>query len=508
MKIATSEEMRETDRITIEERGISGAKLMDEAGASAADFIREKYPSGAAVIVTGKGNNAGDGFVVARYLFEKGYQTTLLMLCGEEQLQADAILHYKNIPAGVIKKVAQTYDECRPFLKDCDFIVDAILGTGVKGEVKGFWGEVIALINSSGKKVFSIDIPSGLPGNGDKVSGSVIKADYTITMGLLKVGMAIYPGIDLSGEIKIAPLSFPKDLLMSKTLKYTLLEAGDIKGFFPDRKADGNKRTFGYVFIAAGSEGMTGASILSARAATRSGAGLVYIGIPQKLMPVVEAHLIEPVKIAMPCRKGIHFDWESFDKLLHACDKADAVLIGPGIGQHFDTSDMICGLLSKIKKTLVLDADGLNAIQNNPDILVRRAAPTIITPHPGEMARLMKTTAQEIQEERLRFAEQFASQYNAIVVLKGARTVIAGPNGKVCINPTGNTALAKGGSGDVLAGLIAGFAAQGLAPFDAACAGAFIHGLAADIALKTADVKFITPSDIIERLNDAYRVIF
>jgi len=505
MKIATVSEMREIDKIAIEERGIPGLDLMEQAGKSVADFICEKLSPRKIAIVTGKGNNAGDGFVTARLLALKGLKVYLLLLSPADELKGDALTNFARLPEDIEKISIQNAGEVVPYFNHSDVIVDAILGTGVSGEVTGLYGEVIKMINSSEKPVIAVDIPSGLLGDGGWSGGPVVKANWTVTMGIPKLGMVIYPGVLYTGELKVAPLSFPDDLLKSDKLKHNLIEIGEVKSFFPERKADSNKRTFGYVFIVAGSPGLTGAAILAGKSAARSGAGIVYIGIPQNLNPIIETSLIEPVSIPLLCRDGYHLDSHSIKKILEISQKVDVVAIGPGIGTNLNTWEAVQDLIKVIEKPLVLDADGINAIQDYPDVLKKRKYPTIITPHPGEMARILKTSPQEIQKERIKVAGDFSKNFGVITVLKGARTIIADSDGTICVNPTGNSGLAKGGSGDVLTGLISGFLAQGMTPLKAAIAGVFIHGLSADLAVSELDERFLLPSDIINYLNKTFK---
>lgn len=508
MKVVTSSEMKEIDKITIENRGVSGIELMEKAGEAVAEFILAKYSPHKISIVAGKGNNAGDGFVVARLLSNKAIQVSILFLANKEELTPDALANYNLLPENVQQIVISDVSDCKTFFEQSDLIVDAILGTGVKGEVKGLFGEVISEIVDSKKPVVSIDIPSGLSGDGEYPSGPIVKANQTVTIGLPKLGMVISSGLDYVGEMSIAKISFPEDLLSSEKLKNNLIELSEVKSYFPKRIHDGNKRTFGYVLIVAGSNGMTGAAILSAKSAARSGAGLIYVATPYKLSNIVETNLLEPVKVPIYSRDGLSFDNSSIDNIHEIAEKVDVVAIGMGIGSAMKTQEMVYNILPKINKPLILDADGLNAIQNNLKILRKRKYPTIVTPHPGEMARLLNITPQEIQKNRIKYAKDFSKEYGVITILKGERTLIADEDENLYINPTGNTSLAKGGSGDVLSGLISGFAAQSLSPVQSAIAGVFIHGLSADIAISKKDPHFILPSDIIDSLNDSFKLIF
>lgn len=509
MKVVTGEEMRQIDRITIEERGVPSLTLMEKAGKAVAELTIEEFSPWNVAIITGKGNNAGDGFVAARYLWQRDITVFLYMLAGEDELKGDALTNYKRLPEGINRiridesNVSQLADE----LKNDDCIIDALLGTGIKGEVTGLFASVIDAINNANRPVVAVDIPSGLYADDTYFDGKCVDAHLTVTMGLPKLGMVIHPGVEYCGKMRVAPLDFPDDLLNSVQWKHNLLLAKEVRSFFPDRPANSNKKTFGYVLICACSPGMTGAGILSAKAATRSGAGLIYIAVPGQLLPQVETQLVDPVKIPVDDVDGGYFSPASFDALKNLLPRIDAIAIGPGISQHPETKKFVHLLLEKITdKPIVIDADGLNALAGETERIKNHKSPLILTPHPGEMARLLggDATPEYVQRNRIKVARQFATEHNVILVLKGYRTVVAAPDGEIWINPTGNTGLAKGGSGDVLTGLIVGFLAQGVAPIKAALLGVYIHGFAGEITAKRLTERAMTPEDVINFLPQTY----
>ncbi|MCX7766419.1 MAG: NAD(P)H-hydrate dehydratase, partial [Candidatus Sumerlaeia bacterium] len=327
--------------------------------------------------------------------------------------------------------------------------------------------------------------------------------DRTITMGLPKLGMVIYPGLEYCGRLRVTALDFPEDLRTSNQWKHNLLLAKEVRSFFPERPANSNKKTFGYVLLIAGSPGMTGAAILAARAAARTGAGLIYVAVPKHCLTAVESQLIEQVKIPVTDIDSGYFCPTSFEDLKDLLPRIDAVAIGPGISQHPECQKFVHLFLEKVvDKPVVIDADGLNAIASRLDLIQNRSTPLILTPHPGEMSRLLgeKNTSEEVQRNRIKIARRFATEHKITLVLKGARTVISAPDGEIWINPTGNSGLAKGGSGDILTGLVAGFLAQKIEPIKSALIGVYVHGLAGDITAKILGERAMTPEDVVNNL--------
>jgi NAD(P)H-hydrate epimerase len=362
-------------------------------------------------------------------------------------------------------------------------------------------------MNTSRAPVLAVDIPSGLPADGSPLEGPVVRAARTVTMGLPKRGMMIHPGIEFTGAVTVADLGFPHDLIEDPSIKLNIHSLAEMKLMLPARPPDGHKGTFGTVLILAGSRGMTGAAALAARAASRSGVGLVYSAMPKDLAPVFEPLLVEAVKHVIPSSAGDRFDSRSIKAALGLASEADAVALGPGLSTLRGVSDFVNAFAGKHDGPLVIDADGLNALGENPELLKKRSAPTIITPHPGEMSRLSGISIQQIQSNRIAAAQDFAQRHGVTVALKGAQTIIADPDGETCINTSGNSGLAKGGSGDVLTGLIAGLLAQGLSAGRAARLGVFLHGLAGDKAAQKTGVRAMIPSDVIDCLGKAFRAI-
>lgn len=518
MKIVTGEQMREIDRISIEEKRIPGLKLMEHAGESVVNEVLDRFSPTSVAVVTGKGNNAGDGFVVARLLAQKGIFTTVLMLATPQSLSRDAKTNFELLPPETVVIPVKHYDQLLKELAKHECVIDAILGTGIKGKVRGFYARAIEAINLTDTHIVAIDIPSGLPADGEPVEGTCVKAHLSVTMGLPKLGMVIHPGIEYTGKVVVADIGFPKSLIRDKKIQMNLINDRMVAEALPSRPSQGHKGTFGKLLIVAGSEGMTGAAVLCARAAMRSGVGLVYLCAAKKLNPSFESHLIEPITIPMEHSPDGFLSEDSLDEILRRSAQCDAVVIGPGLGQNPKTVSLVKKLLEQIGRPIILDADGLNAISDTPDLLLRVKRRIVLTPHPGEIARITNTTTKQVQSERIGIARQFAEKYGSVVALKGAQTIIGEPSGQCYINPTGNTGLAKGGSGDVLTGLIGGLRAQleqvptkgkndevdNRNALDSCLCGVYLHGSSADIASTDINTRAMIPSDVIQYIGKAF----
>lgn len=506
MKLLTAEQMRRIDAITIRERGIPGAVLMDRAGKAVAREAIEHFHPESVAIVTGKGNNAGDGFVVARELAAEGVAVTIYMLAPADELAGDALGAYELMTSGVTTREKPDAETLRRDLPHHNLVIDAIFGTGTRGPVAGAWAEAIEAINGCGVGVLAVDIPSGLPGEpprkGDKW-GPAVCAQLTVTIGRPKLSMAIEPGVSLCGKIAIADIGFPADLLDDPASTTDLITLNEMRAILPARPGDGHKGAFGSVLILAGSEGMSGAAVMTAMTAMRSGTGLVYLGYPTPLGTIMESRLLEPVKLPLG---GVRhwFGPEHVEPAIEAAKDVEAVAIGPGIGVRKETAEFLAGVINRIDKPMVLDASALAILADRIELLGGRPAPTILTPHPGEAARLLGKKVGEVQSNRLGAFLEFSARWKTIVVLKGAQTVITDPAGRRWVNHTGNTGLAKGGSGDVLTGLIAGLMAQSMPPVDAARLGVFLHGYTADLLAERMSERAMIASDIIAALRESW----
>lgn len=512
MKVVTSEEMRNIDMQTIQEIGIPGVVLMENAGLGVVHAISERWDCPIAVsIFVGRGNNGGDGLVVARHLANRGYDVKTYVMAEPEKFTGDALVNLqiaRNMHLLMEFILSEEQLEAhKERIAASDLLVDAIFGTGLKGAVRGFAASVIEFINSTGLPVVAIDLPSGLDANTGKVEGPCIRADLTVTMALPKRGLLLYPGADFVGELKVADIGFPGQVVDSQNISVNLVQESDAARLIPSRPRDAHKGTFGKVLVLAGSLGFTGAAAMASEAALRVGAGLVTLGIPRSLNPIMAVKLTEVMTRPLPETEALTLAASTYDDILKLISDADVVAIGPGISRNPETASLVQNLCKEMQKPKVIDADGLNALSENREILKNLGPKTILTPHPGEMARLMGCPISHIQSDRIGIAQNFAKENGLVLVLKGAPTVTADPQGSVYINSTGNPGLASGGTGDVLTGAIAGFLAQELDITDAAILGVYVHGLAGDLAAMARGEAGMLAGDVSYQLPRAIQEI-
>ncbi len=515
MLLVTAKQMQNMDGYTINGLGIPGRVLMENAGRGAVDmFVRKFSPDqGTRVgMVAGRGNNGGDGFVMARYLMEMGVPVTMFLLSRKEKVAGDAAANLtlaqqllEHHPDSKLIEIpdADALKKNRAALVHQDLFIDAIFGTGLNDQVRGFFKEVIQLLNQTGRPVFAVDIASGLNADTGKPLGEAVRASATATFAHAKAGHILYPGNEYTGDLEVIDIGIPGFVTRKEGIGLHRVETADIAPLFPQRPFNSHKGNFGHALILAGSPGKTGAAALCANAAVRTGAGLVTLGLPAGINPSVEAMVIEPMTLPLPETVNGTLSPTGFDAVMSQIDSFQALAIGPGIGTDEQTRDLVTRLIEYVDIPMVIDADGLNCLSQTPDILTARHAPTILTPHPGEMARLCDTTPDKIQADRMGSAAGFAAKYGVILVLKGAQTLTAMPDGNLFINPTGNPGMASGGMGDVLTGIITGLMAQGLPAEHAAMAGVFLHGLGADILACSSPGFGFTASDLIRIIPEA-----
>jgi len=517
MYLVTAKEMQEMDRRTIESFGLPGRVLMENAGRGATDFFLEKYPdilNSRVGIIAGRGNNGGDGFVIARYLACKDINVTVYLLTEPSRLAGDAATNFQLLaPLGIAIVVipdSDTFDRAKDAMRRKDVWVDAILGTGLKSDVRGYYREAIDFINSLDKPVLSVDIPSGLNADTGQPCGASIHAYATATFAFAKTGHHQHPGAVLTGELRIVDIGIPPHIAEGVDPKQYLLTPRDIRDYLKPRPQNTHKGRTGHVLVLAGSPGKTGAAAMTAAAAMRAGAGLVTLGVPQSLEPMVASQTLEVMTTALPETIGGFLGDASLEGILQLLSGKRCLALGPGMGQREETRSLVYQLLEQCRLPMVIDADGLNNIIGTTDILRQCTAPVVITPHPGEMARLAETSVETVQENRIACARDFSRAFKVHVVLKGAGTVIAHPDGFVFANSTGNPGMASGGMGDVLTGLIAGFIGQGY-PIEVAChLGVYLHGAAADTLAAqkgpwgylASDLTGRIPSEILSRSAD------
>jgi hydroxyethylthiazole kinase-like uncharacterized protein yjeF len=505
MKIVTAEQMQAIDKIAIEERGIPGLELMENAGLGIAEYLREMTDGDLSdknvVILCGKGNNGGDGFVIGRYFSEWGAEVKFYLLGKKDEVKGDAKVNLdRAIQIGLPIEEVSAADELE-IDDSVDLIVDAIFGTGFLGDIRSPLAEVIEYVNSLGIPIAAVDCPSGLNSSTGELSKSSIIANFTATLALPKYGQLIYPGKVNMGDLRVVDIGIPDDIVEAQNLKINLIDNQYIFDNLPLHPPDGHKGDLGKLFIMAGSKGFTGAACMTANTATRAGIGLCYLGLPASLNDICEVKLTETMTRTLPEVKSKRcFALRGLGEFKQYFQWADACALGPGIGTHHETKELIKRLMSRINIPTVIDADGLNCFEGNTQALIEADFPCVLTPHPGELSRLIGVSAKEIAADRLKYAREAASALKKIVLLKGAPTFIAEPGEQVYLNPTGNVGMAKGGSGDVLTGLIGALLAQGLPPLEAACCGAFLHGLAGDMVRHEIGSLGMLPTDMIDIL--------
>lgn len=509
MLLVTANQMQDMDKQTIESFGIPGLVLMENAGRGAVDFLLKKFQNikvKKIAVIAGRGNNGGDGFVMARYLMEKGMIVNTFLLSSKEKITGDAKINMvlaqklcdRSHSCSIIEiRDADTFKEVKHRILHHDLFIDAILGTGLNSDVRGFFKDAIELINASPRPVFSVDIPSGLNSDTGQPLGIAVKADATATFAFAKVGHIIYPGNSYTGDLKVIDIGIPNFIAQEKNIKLSLIEKNEIAACFKPRDFQNHKGSYGHLLVIAGSIGKTGAACLCANAAMRSGTGLVTLGVAKSLNKIIESQVIESMTHPLPEKEKGSLSDNCFNEIQTLLKGKQALALGPGLGLRKSTKKLVNKLIEKSDVPLIIDADAINCIAKNLTVLKKKKAPAILTPHPGEMARLCDMTTSDIQADRIGIASQFAKTHDVILVLKGAQTVVSLPDGRSYICPTGNPGMASGGMGDVLTGMIAGFCAQGFSPEKASLAGVYIHGLCADILSKDIGAFGFVATDMI-----------
>lgn len=510
MKIVTAAQMQALDRRTTQEGGVRSLTLMENAGASVARVVIQRYGPVAGKTVAvfcGKGNNGGDGFVVARLLKRQRASVRVFLLSPLSALQGDAkTMHRRFVKVAGASAVrpnpaAEDMSACA---KQSDLLVDALLGTGLSTPVTGAYRSAIDAMNASGSPVVAVDLPSGLHADTGAVLGAAVRATVTVTVAPPKLGLYVGQGIDHAGTIHVAEIGIPPSYVDAVEGHVSLLTLQECRRLLPERLPSSHKGTYGHAGLIAGSVGKTGAAALAARAALRTGTGLVTVATPASVNDVLEAKLLEAMTVPMPETKARTLARSGLERILSFAQARTAVAIGPGLTTHPETVELLQTLIPKLERPTVLDADALNALAGRTTLLGDSKVPLVLTPHPGEMARLEgETTPQSINADRLGTAGHFARRRGVFLVLKGARTVVAHPDGRIAVCPTGNPGMATAGAGDVLTGMIVGFLAQRLDAWQAACAGTYFHGLAGDLAAAKWGQPGMTAGDIIEQIPHA-----
>ncbi len=507
----TAEEMRRLDRRAIGELGIPGVTLMENAGRGAAEAIRTLLRTLGAprrgarvVVVCGKGGNGGDGFVVARWLRRHGARPEVLLAFPEGEIGGDAGIKLRELRrSGLRPALVEDERAAAAALGRAHVIVDALLGTGSRGVPEGRVARAIELVNGSGRPVVALDIPSGISADGAAFRGPAIRATLTLTFAGVKRGLVAGPGAPLAGRVEVVPIGVP-DAEVARGMTTFLIEREDVARHFPPRPRDTHKGTYGHLLVVAGSLGKTGAAALAAMAAMRSGAGLVTVATPASQQPVVAGLVLEAMTEALPETPARTLALKAREVVAELAARRDAVALGPGIGLDAETQQTARALVQELAKPLAVDADALSALAGHLDALRSAPAARCLTPHPGELARMLGVTTEQIQKDRIATVREFATRYGTHVVLKGAASVIGDPDGRVVVNPTGNPGMASGGTGDVLTGMLGAFLARGMAPGSALQSAVYLHGLAGDIAAARVGQESLVARDVIGALPEAF----
>ncbi|WP_371380529.1 NAD(P)H-hydrate dehydratase [Sporomusa aerivorans] len=509
MKATTAAEMREIDRIAIHEYGIPGVVLMENAGRAVVrqlEVLAGQLQERRFCIFAGKGNNGGDGYVIARHLANQGAKVKVFLLGEKAAVSGDArinldIIEKMNLDILEISS-ERDWDKARVAASFTDYIVDALLGTGVRGEVSGEMARLIDMINAAGKPVVAVDIPSGVDADAGRICGTAVAAACTITFGLPKPGLFLYPGAEYAGEITVTDIGIPAAVVAGQNIKQNIVMAENVRAVLPRRNPAAHKGTNGRTLVIAGSRGLSGAAAMAAEGALRAGAGLVTLAAPASLQDILATKLTEVMTKPLSEIDAGGISREAVADMIELAAGCDVLAIGPGIGRSEDTAAAVRETITAVECPLVLDADALYVLAGFTGLLTECAALPVLTPHPGEMARLTGHSIQLVNSDRINITRKAAGEWGSIVVLKGARTVVAFPDGEVYINPTGNAGMATGGTGDVLTGVIAGLIAQGMSSHDAAVAGVYIHGLAGNIAAQSGMVG-LTATDLLKAVPAA-----
>lgn len=509
MKIVTAAEMREIDRVTSERFGVQSLALMENAGKAVAAFVVSQYPSAKRVgVICGKGNNGGDGFVAARKLHEAGRDVRVLLLAERSELHGDAAEMFTQLPGAPVTVSSHEQLKAEPAraVFDADVLIDAILGTGFRPPVSGLYAEAIAALNLSSVPVVAVDIPSGADADvmGEQV-GAVARADAIVTFTAPRPAHTF--GILTTGPTVISPIGSP-DVAIVSSLQLNLITAREIAPLIGPRPPAANKGNFGHVLVLGGSTGKAGAAAMAGMAVLRAGAGLSTVATAKSVLAIVGGFHPELMTEPLEETEAGSISAATLEHgRLDALVKGKTVLaVGPGISRHPDTAALVRGVIKKYKMQIVLDADGLNAFEDRAAELKTKAGTLVITPHPGEMARLAALTIPAVQHDRLNVARTFARDHELIVVLKGHRTLIAQPDGTVWVNTTGNPGMATGGTGDILTGMVSGFIAQRPDRIvEAVIAAVHLHGLAGDVARERVGEYSMVATDLLKALPEAFR---
>ncbi|HUJ79982.1 MAG TPA: NAD(P)H-hydrate dehydratase [Nitrospiria bacterium] len=511
MKVVTAKQMRELDRLATDQYHIPAAQLMERAGERLLAAVRSHLDTLAGkriVIAAGKGNNGGDGLVLARLLRQHPCTVETYLAIDETALGGltkDQCQRLRQAGGRIAERAGWTIDQFRKAAAGADLVVDALLGTGLTKPVEGLYADLITAINDAGAPVLAVDLPSGLNADTGAVMGTAVTAALTVTFALPKLGLLLHPGAARAGRVIVADIGIPQAAIDRLALTVEQITPDMVRRAMKPRAPQQHKGDFGHLLVIAGSEGKMGAAAMCALGALRAGVGLVTVAGPRSQNPIIQTLAMEAMSAPLPETEVHTLAEGALPDLLRLAAGKRAVALGPGLSLHPDTQALIRALAPQLSSPLVIDADGLNAIAGHDTATTSRQAPTVLTPHPGEMARLLDCTADRVEEDRPAAAREAARRYRAWVVLKGAHTLLADPNGRLWINTTGNPGMATGGTGDVLTGVLGALLAQAIPLPDAATAAIYLHGLAGDLAARRVGEMSLIAGDLLTFLPAAFR---
>jgi ADP-dependent NAD(P)H-hydrate dehydratase / NAD(P)H-hydrate epimerase len=511
MVVLSPEGMAKYDSYAINKWGIPSAVLMENAGRSTYRIARDRYLTGSerVAIFCGRGNNGGDGFVIGRYALRDGFPTRVFLFCKTSELKGDAALNmqlFKSLNGEIVECVDGSR-KAKDGLRKADFIFDAIFGTGLSKPVQGLEKQVIEEMNGSGKRVMAVDIPSGIDGRTGQPLGTAVKAIHTCTYGYPKIGQMLQPGAYHTGRLTVVDISIPSFAECEIGIDGRLVDGEMLRGFLKTRLPWDHKGTFGHAAVIAGSPGKTGAAHMASMAALKIGAGLVTLLIPASLNGVMETKLTEVMTYPVRDKGTGLFSLDAYDEVAGFLRDKDVIVLGPGLSQAPETAAFVRKVYQEINKPFVIDADGINAFQGYTDLIRKTKRKAVFTPHPGELSRLTGMSTKEINGDRVRAARHFVTDTGVTLVLKGSGSVIVSEEGDLYINPTGNPALAKGGSGDILTGFLGGTLSQGYSMTESCLLSAYIHGYIADTWTERNTDMDLLAGDLLAGLGEALRDI-
>ena len=510
MKVLNAEQAKSIDERATREFGIPAIVLMENAGLQVVDYLEAEFDDldeRSILVLCGKGNNGGDGMVAAKHLHNRGYGPRLVLFGRKSDTRDEALVNLKILEKSGVEILEipdiRGWHDFLPELARYDLIVDALIGIGVKGGVRGFLEEVMRDVNNADAVRLSVDVPSGLSADTNEIPGVCIAADATVTFGCPKIPHLFLPAEEKAGEVYIADIGYPADAVEAEGVWLNLADPEELSDYLPERKVESHKGDYGHLLVVAGSKGKPGAARMVAEGAFRAGVGLVTVATPESVQPILAPQVMEMMTEPLPETREGTVSSKAGARVLKLLDGKGVLTLGPGLTTAAETQSFIREMVAETRVPLVLDADGLNAYQGHTELLSGKDRPLILTPHPGEMGRLVGMSAEAVQQDRLAICRKFAQEHHCFVTLKGHRTLIADPDGNVWVNPTGNPGMATAGSGDVLTGILSGFVSQGIPILHAILLGVYLHGLAADLCAQRRGELPLMARDIVEHLPEA-----